>query len=196
MLLCSLQGNTVFVSRDGSQVYDQGLWQILSMSIQTRRGSHDVRSKRVPTITVLIVKGDSVPFHGLQPSSQKAPCVDRGFDAFNSARTPLHPSCAGGHPFTPVLATCGIRRSELACENPACCLLLLADSSAEEYHGKHSLAHLHVGGNVYRAGDSHLFQAVGRSWPSVTPPLLRRLDRTGAHQVSAGDVVRPFPQQF
>jgi hypothetical protein len=27
-----------------------------------------------------------------------------------------------------VLATCGIRRPELACENPSCCLLLIADS--------------------------------------------------------------------
>jgi len=36
-----------------------------------------------------------------------------------------------------VLATCSIRRPELACENPSCCLLLLADSSEEEYHLKH-----------------------------------------------------------
>ncbi len=37
----------------------------------------------------------------------------------------------------PVLATCGIRCPELACENTSCCLLLLADSSEEEYNGKH-----------------------------------------------------------
>ncbi len=37
----------------------------------------------------------------------------------------------------PVLATCGIRRSELACENTPCCLLLLADSPEEEYNLKH-----------------------------------------------------------
>jgi hypothetical protein len=35
------------------------------------------------------------------------------------------------------LATCGIRRPELPCENPLCCLLLLADSSVEEYNCKH-----------------------------------------------------------
>jgi len=28
----------------------------------------------------------------------------------------------------PVLATCGIRRPELACENTSCCLLLIVDS--------------------------------------------------------------------
>ncbi len=39
--------------------------------------------------------------------------------------------------FQPVLATCGIRRPELACENPSCCLLLLADSSEEMYNLKH-----------------------------------------------------------
>ena len=37
----------------------------------------------------------------------------------------------------PVLATCGIRRPEWACENPSCCLLLLVDSSEEEYNLKH-----------------------------------------------------------
>src|SRR5215472_7333467 len=107
------------------------------------------------------------------------------------------PSIPLARHFTPsVLATCGIRRSELACENPSCCRLLLADSSAEEYNGKHSLAHLHVGGNVYRARDYHLFQAVGRSWPSVTSPPLRRLDQTRHQLAPAGDTVRPFPEQF
>src|SRR5215469_9943831 len=46
----------------------------------------------------------------------------------------------------PVLATCGIRRPELACENTACCLLLLADSPQEEYNRKHASAHLYQGG--------------------------------------------------
>jgi putative transposase len=45
-----------------------------------------------------------------------------------------------------VLATCGIRRPELACENPSCCLLLLADSPEEEYNRKHVSAHLYQGG--------------------------------------------------
>jgi putative transposase len=45
-----------------------------------------------------------------------------------------------------VLATCGIHRPELGCENTSFCLLLLADSSEEEYNRKHSLAHLHKGG--------------------------------------------------
>jgi len=44
-----------------------------------------------------------------------------------------------------VLATCGIRQPELACENFSSCFLLLADSSEEEYNGKHSLAYLHQG---------------------------------------------------
>jgi hypothetical protein len=42
----------------------------------------------------------------------------------------------------PVLATCGIRRQNFACESSPCCLLLLADSWEEEYNLKHSLAHL------------------------------------------------------
>jgi hypothetical protein len=46
---------------------------------------------------------------------------------------------------TLVLATCGIRQAELACENTSCCLLLLADSSEEEYNLKHSPAYLHKG---------------------------------------------------
>ena len=46
-----------------------------------------------------------------------------------------------------VLATCGIRRPALACENPSCCHFLLADSTEEEYNLKHSLIHLHRGGN-------------------------------------------------
>ncbi len=41
--------------------------------------------------------------------------------------------------------TCGIRQPELACENFSSCFLLLADSSEEEYNGKHSLAYLHQG---------------------------------------------------
>jgi putative transposase len=45
-----------------------------------------------------------------------------------------------------VLATCGIRRQELACENTSCCLLLLADSPEEEYNRKHASAHLYQGG--------------------------------------------------
>ena len=36
-----------------------------------------------------------------------------------------------------VLATCCIRRLELGCENTSSCLLLLANSSKEEYHLKH-----------------------------------------------------------
>ena len=36
-----------------------------------------------------------------------------------------------------VLATWGIHRPELACENSSCCLLLLADSREEEYNLKH-----------------------------------------------------------
>jgi hypothetical protein len=36
-----------------------------------------------------------------------------------------------------VLATCGIRRPELGCENTSFCLLLLADSPEEEYNLKH-----------------------------------------------------------
>lgn len=38
--------------------YQQGLWQISMVPIKTGTGSHDVRSKRVPTISVLMVKGD------------------------------------------------------------------------------------------------------------------------------------------
>jgi hypothetical protein len=45
-----------------------------------------------------------------------------------------------------VLATCGIRRQELAWENTLCCLLLLADSPEEEYNRKHASAHLYKGG--------------------------------------------------
>jgi 3-hydroxyisobutyrate dehydrogenase-like beta-hydroxyacid dehydrogenase len=45
-----------------------------------------------------------------------------------------------------VLATCGIRRPELACENTSCCLLLLAGSSEEAYNRKHASAHLYQGG--------------------------------------------------
>jgi hypothetical protein len=45
-----------------------------------------------------------------------------------------------------VLATCGIRRPELACENTSCCLLLLADSREEEYNRKHASAHLYTWG--------------------------------------------------
>jgi hypothetical protein len=37
----------------------------------------------------------------------------------------------------PVLATCGIRRPALACEDTSCCLLLLADSPEEEDNLKH-----------------------------------------------------------
>jgi putative transposase len=44
-----------------------------------------------------------------------------------------------------VLATCGIRRPEFACENTLSRLLLLADSPEEEYNRKHSLAYLHKG---------------------------------------------------
>jgi hypothetical protein len=44
-----------------------------------------------------------------------------------------------------VLATCGIRWPELACENTQSRLLLLADSPEEEYNRKHSLAYLHKG---------------------------------------------------
>jgi len=46
----------------------------------------------------------------------------------------------------PVLATCGIRPPELPCENPSCCLLLLADSPEDEYNRKHASAHLYQGG--------------------------------------------------
>jgi hypothetical protein len=45
----------------------------------------------------------------------------------------------------PVLATYGIRRPELACENTSTCLMHLADSSEEEYNLKHSFAHLYKG---------------------------------------------------
>ena len=45
-----------------------------------------------------------------------------------------------------MLATCGIRQPELACENPSCSLLLLADSPEEEYNRKHVSAHLYQGG--------------------------------------------------
>jgi putative transposase len=56
------------------------------------------------------------------------------------------------HHTLPVLATCGIRRPEVVCENPLSCPLLLADCTEEEYHLKHCLAHLHRGGmdKVYR----------------------------------------------
>src|SRR5438552_16734291 len=46
----------------------------------------------------------------------------------------------------PVLATCGIRRPELACESTSCGLLLLAYSREEEYNLKHASAHLYKGG--------------------------------------------------
>jgi len=45
-----------------------------------------------------------------------------------------------------VLATCDIRRPELACENTSFYLLLLADCPVEEYHLKYTSAHLHKGG--------------------------------------------------
>jgi hypothetical protein len=38
---------------------------------------------------------------------------------------------------TPMLATCGIRQPELACEYTSYCFLLLADSQEAEYNGKH-----------------------------------------------------------
>jgi hypothetical protein len=44
-----------------------------------------------------------------------------------------------------VLATCGIRWPELACENTSSGFLLLADSPEEEYNRKHSIAHFHKG---------------------------------------------------
>jgi putative transposase len=50
------------------------------------------------------------------------------------------------HNGSAVLATCGIRRPELACESTSCCLLLLADSREEEYNLKHVSAHLYKGG--------------------------------------------------
>ena len=48
-----------------------------------------------------------------------------------------------GHP---VLAICGIRRPELACENTSCFLLLRARSREEAYNLKHASAHLYTGG--------------------------------------------------
>ena len=45
-----------------------------------------------------------------------------------------------------MLATCGIRPPELACENSSCYLLLLAGFPEEEYHLKHASAHLYKGG--------------------------------------------------
>jgi hypothetical protein len=50
-------------------------------------------------------------------------------------------------------------------------------------------------GNVYCAWDSHLFHAVGRSWPSVAPPSLRHLDQTRHHLAATGDADRPFQEQ-
>ena len=44
-----------------------------------------------------------------------------------------------------VLATCGIRLPDKACENSQLCLLLLAGSVEEEYNLKRSSAHLHKG---------------------------------------------------
>jgi hypothetical protein len=52
----------------------------------------------------------------------------------------LHPTDAA------VLATCGIRRPEWACENTSCCLLLIADSPSEEYNLKHQISHLYTEG--------------------------------------------------
>jgi hypothetical protein len=71
------------------------------------------------------------------------------FPAYGKHGRSEEPGQPGGLPIVitePVLATCGIRRPELACENTSCCLLLLADSPKEAYNLKHASAHLDKGG--------------------------------------------------
>jgi hypothetical protein len=70
-----------------------------------------------------------------QPPWQNQPPY--GQQPWYNQPTQLAPGQFQQPPYTPVLATCGIRRPELAYENPSCCLLRLADSSEEEYHLKH-----------------------------------------------------------
>ncbi len=79
-----------------------------------------------------------------------------------------------------MLATCGIRWPELACENTSCCLLLLANSPEEEYNRKHASL-IFTKGNIYCAEDSHLHHMVDRLLSSVAQPPLRRLDQTEHH---------------
>ena len=50
-------------------------------------------------------------------------------------------------------------------------------------------------GNVHCALDSHLHQTVDRRLCSVTPPPLRRLDKTGYYLSYAGDADRPCQKQ-
>jgi len=44
-----------------SMIADQGLWQLSMVPIKTGTGSHGLRSKRVPTISVLIGKSEECP---------------------------------------------------------------------------------------------------------------------------------------
>jgi hypothetical protein len=74
-----------------------------------------------------------------------------------------------------VLATCGIRRPELASENPppVFCSLLIPQR-------KSTISSIDLliftEGNRYCAEDSHLHYAVDKLLSSVAPPPLHRLD--------------------
>src|SRR5215469_5468552 len=72
-----------------------------------------------------------------------------------------------------VLATCDIRRPEWACENPACCLLLLADSPRERVQSKACICSSLSRGNGHCAEDSHLRHVLDTLVSSVAPPSLR-----------------------
>jgi hypothetical protein len=72
--------------------------------------------------------------HGCLPSTLYTLPVTK--EARSETRKMITFATSSGVP-SRVLATCGILWPELACENPSCCLLLLADSSEEEYNLKH-----------------------------------------------------------
>src|SRR5262249_52845647 len=67
-----------------------------------------------------------------------------------------------------VLATCGIRRPELAYEDTHSCLLFLANFPEKVYNLRHSPARLHKG-DGYCARNAHLHHAVGTLVSSVVP---------------------------
>jgi hypothetical protein len=50
-------------------------------------------------------------------------------------------------------------------------------------------------GNVYYAWDSHHHHAVNRPLPSITPPVLRRRDKTGHYLTHFGNGDRPQQKQ-
>src|SRR5216684_5755683 len=92
-----------------------------------------------------------------------------------------------------VLATCGIRRPELASENPppVFCSLLIPQR-------KSTISSIDLliftEGNRYCAEDSHLHHAVDKLLSSVAPPPLHRLDQTRHHLAPARNTDRLFQE--